>query len=362
MKKKTLLFVTPCLSFAGAEKILCWVADEFANVGYKVQIVNLNLVGNNSYFKRKPLENVEVVDLNIEYKKGLNNYYRVKKIAKIAKQNNAEAIIAFTRYPCILAVLAGKWVKIPVITSERGDPYQYKKGIRNKIGFLILNKADGCVFQTENAMKAYSEKLIKRSRVIPNPVFNNGLNHWKDNNGLNVISVGRLDNYQKRYDVMIKGFSIFVKSHPEYSLEIFGKGLDEKMIMNIAKNSGASSKIYFRGLTTNTTAELLKARIFLITSDFEGIPNSLLEAMAIGMPVISTTCSPGGAEFLIKDHKNGLLVSCGDPEAVAAALSEFADNTKLLLTCAQNAYDTANQFNPQRIFIEWKRYVESILN
>lgn len=359
---KTLIFVSPCLSFAGAEKILCWLASEFSSIGYKVKIINLNIVSNNSNFKRENLDGVEVIELKKDYKKGLNNYYRVKKIVEIAKNNNADAVIAFTRYPCILSVIASKISGIPAIISERGDPYQYRQGIQNKVDFLILNCAQGCVFQTENAMVAYKYSLARRSKVIPNPVFKVDGERWHDTDNFKIISIGRLDNNQKRYDIMIEGFNKFTKMHPEYTLEIFGKGPDEEAIIEIAKNSEVNYKIHFHGLTINASKELLNAKIFLITSDFEGIPNALLEAMAIGMPVVSTKCSPGGAEFLIRDHRDGLLVPCGDSTAIADALSEFATNKNLLLSCAENAFDVTRRFEPDKIFMEWKEYVEKVLN
>lgn len=358
---KRLLFVTPCLSFAGAEKILCWVAGEFAKTEYEVHILNLNLISNNSDFRIRLTDKIIVHTLDSTFKKGLNNYYRLKSIIDIAKNNKINLMISFTQYPCVLTSLAGLISGIPVLISERGDPLQFSKGFRNKINFCILNSAKGCVFQTEYAKVVYSRKLIERSIVIPNPVFRITEQRWEYHNTKVIVSIGRLENIQKRYDLMLDAFENFSIKHDDYILNIFGKGPDEEYLKSIVENKSIGNKVYFKGITNNATSELLSADIFLITSDYEGVPNALLEAMAIGMPVISTDCSPGGAKFLIKDHQNGLLVSRGDAQSISKALDEYVNNLSLMNKCATNAGNITDLFSPEKVFIMWKNYIDKIL-
>lgn len=358
---KTLLFVTPCLSFAGAEKILCWVAEEFAKKNYDVHILNLNLLDNNSRYAVETLKNVEIHNIKRNYMKGLNNYYRVLAMVKLAREIKASCFISFTRYPCVLSVIAGKIAGIPTIISERGDPYQYQHGFKNYVDFLILNSAAGCVFQTEYAKKVYGKRHIKTSEVIPNPVFKTDEKRWNKNAGKTIISVGRLDNTQKRYDVMIESFEQFHERHSDYELHIYGKGPDEDKIVSSVEEKGLTECVKFKGLTKNPTPLLCAAQIFLITSDFEGVPNALLEAMAVGMPVVSTDCSPGGARFLIENHCNGLIVPTGDIVAISSALSEYAEDESLRIKCGDNAFDVCRRFEPGKIFQQWEQYVEKVL-
>ena len=100
--------------------------------------------------------------------------------------------------------------------------------------------------------------------------------------------------------------------------------------------------------------------MFIITSDFEGISNSLLEAMAAGLPCVSTDHTPGGARLLIQDHENGLLAPVADCEGLAAAMCEFAENPSLAEKCGNNAKDVVNRFDPQRIIDTWENYIISL--
>lgn len=355
---KTLLFITPCLSFAGAEKILCWLAEKFSEKKYNVHILNLQLLNNGSDFEIRNLKNIKVHILSPINVRGMNNIYRIAKIVNLAKEIHADLLISFTRYPCILSSLSGKLAHIPVIISERGDPYKYTRGLRNKIGFLIMNTSDGCVFQTKNAMKCYGTALQKRSVIIPNPVFESKIHcQSPDRIETDIVSVGRIEIIQKRYDLMIKGFAEFIKIYPKYRLIIYGKGPDEDKLRKLIDKYKIEENVMLKGLTTDSLETMSKCGIFIITSDFEGIPNALLEAMSIGMPVISTDCSPGGARFLITDHENGLLIPTGDYHSIAEALVEFASNNQLKKQCGANAKRVKDLFAPNALFNEWEKYI-----
>ena len=98
-----------------------------------------------------------------------------------------------------------------------------------------------------------------------------------------------------------------------------------------------NKNIKLMGKTSEVAAAIQTASMFVLTSDFEGIPNALLEAMSIGLPCISTKCSPGGAELLIEHEKNGLLVDCGNAEQLVAAMKRIADDKKFANCLAENA-------------------------
>ena len=357
------LFVTNSLGFGGAEKMITFIANSFYIRGNDVAVANLNCVPDYVNSHMQPLEDgVKVFSFEKRDNKGKKSYY-IKGIKKIAKNFKADVIIGFTGFPNMYASIVGKLLGIPSIISERGDPSKTTgTTLKARICRAIINSSRGGVFQTEGAMKFYSKRLQKRGVVIPNPIFINGeiSNVKYDDCEKSVVSVGRLDNFQKRYDIMLDAFKLFSVKHPEYILKLYGKGDDEEKIRSWVSEKELTDKVVFMGLTTQPMQDICGDGMFLITSDFEGISNSLLEAMAVGLPCVSTDHTPGGARLLITNHENGILAPIGDAMALANAMCEFAENPELAKRCGENAKDVVNRFAPERIIDMWEDYISGL--
>lgn len=351
-----ILFITQSLSFGGAAKMLSFVAESLYARQHKVCIVNLKGTQNVTDYERSISDGICV-------KKLLSNDRKkqIFEIRHIAKEFSAHVIIGFTEIPNALARIVGGALGIPSVMSERGDPARtgVGKGVKNNLVLRLINTSPGGVFQTEGARAFYGKGLQKRGIVIPNPIFITGgvPNTPYEEREKTVVSVGRLDNFQKRYDVMLDAFKLFSDKHPEYVLKLYGRGVDEEQIAGWVKERGLVEKVKFMGLTTQPMQDTCRDGMFLITSDFEGISNSLLEAMAVGLPCVSTDHTPGGARLLITDHENGLLAPVGDAEKLAAAMCEFAENSELAKKCGENAKDVVNRFAPERIIDMWEEYI-----
>lgn len=359
---RNIIFITSCLSFGGAEKMLSFVAESLAKRQHNVTIINLNRIQNYSDYERI-VPGVVIETVPKPLKNSFKVFYYIKSIRRIAKAKNADCIIGFTMMPNFYASVVGKLLNITSIISERGNPYQtVTDSFKDKIVMHFINRANGGVFQTDGARAFYSKDLQRRGKVIPNPIFiSDQLPEipWKERNKT-VVYVGRLDNRQKRLDVLLKSFAQFHLSHPEYRLRLFGKGADEQLIKQWCNELGIRENVDFMGLTTHPMKDMANDRIFIITSDYEGISNSLLEAMAVGLPCVSTDHEPGGARLLITDHVNGLLAPTGDVNALAKALEEFADNDVLAQKCGNNAKDVINRFAPSRITDMWDNYIDTV--
>ena len=350
-----IVFITPSLGFAGAAKMLTFVAESLQKRNHNICIVNLKKTTGFTEYERSVTENISVYDVSL-FGKG----EQIKRILKITKDFSAEILIGFTGTPNLIARLIGIRLGIPSIVCERGDPSRISSvGLKNRIASLIINSSPGGVFQTEGACSFYGRRLQKRGAIIPNPIFINGeipvVRH--EDREKSVVSVGRLDNFQKRYDVMLDAFKLFSDKHPEYVLKLYGRGNDEELIETWAKERGLFEKVKFMGLTTNPMQDIAKDGMFLITSDFEGISNSLLEAMAVGLPCVSTDHTPGGARLLITNRHNGLLAPVEDSLTLATAMCEFAENPALAAKCGENAKDVVNRFAPDKIIDMWESYI-----
>lgn len=361
-----ILFITNSLGFAGAEKMLTFVANQLSNRGHSCHIINLNAVPNYvNEHKQSISEDIKVFDVKKPESGKSTKVFHIKKIKEIAKEVKADVIIGFTEMPNIYAKVAGFLCGIPSIMSERGDPESTngRRGIKNKIAVFIENRSKGGVFQTDGARQFFGRGLRKRGVVIPNPIFIKGEIpdiKWEDREK-SVVSVGRLDNEQKRYDVMLDAFRIFSEKHPEYVLKLYGRGSDEEQIKQWVEDRDLTDKVKFMGLTTQPMQDIAKDGMFLITSDYEGISNSLLEAMAVGLPCVSTDHTPGGARLLIQDSENGLLAPIADAEKLAEAMSKFADNPELAKSCGEEAKKVVERFAPDKIIDMWEDYIKKIV-
>lgn len=357
-----ILFITNSLGFGGAEKMLTFVANSLAQRGHNVGIANLNAVPSYVNTHRRAVDDAISV-YTLEREGQVSNKANFKFILKIAKAQKPDIIIGFTEYPNLYAKMAGAVLGIPSIMSERGDPARTAvTTLKNKLVIELINRSKGGVFQTEGAKNFYGRGLQKRGKVIPNPIFINdeipSVNYAEREK--TVVSVGRLDNEQKRYDVMLDAFKIFSDKHPDYILKLYGKGSDEEAIRNWAVERNLENKVRFMGLTTQPMVDIARDGMFLITSDYEGISNSLLEAMAVGLPCVSTDHTPGGARLLIQSGENGLLAPIGDAQGLADAMGRFAEDAQLAEKCGERAKEVVTRFAPDRIIDMWEEYLNDI--
>ena len=357
-----IVFVASSLSYGGAEKMLCFVANGFAENQEHVSVINLLEHGDDVGRLRK---DVEVIDIKTTRIRFLDRIEQIVKLTASIRKIKPDVIISFKFRPNFLATIVGKVLKIPVIISERSDPSRecVLRG-REKIYWNMINAADGGVFQTAGAMQMYSEAMQKRGAVISNPaLIPEGITHTvkeKSETGT-IVSVGRLSNVQKRYDIMLAAFHQFYRTNPDYVLKIYGNGEDEETIRSWIAEYHLEKAVFLMGRTDHPLQAMDDADIFLTTSDYEGISNSLLEAMAIGMPAVATDCTPGGARMLIRNGENGLLVPCGDVEMIAAALDRMAGDYQLRQRCGEQARKVKEEYSKDRIMDLWTSYVRHVM-
>lgn len=360
--KKTVLFVTASLGYGGAAKILSFVASSLSEIGYKVHIANI--MSTDTRVLQTLPENIEIHDASSNKGKGFRRLDQALKVKKIAQETDADVIVGFTLFPNVIASIVAKSLKIKSIVSERGDPYRtIGKDVVSKMMLSIVNNADGGVFQTDGAMGFYSKKMQEKGHVIPNPIFlpSYGIpERYTNSVEKTVVSVGRLENFQKRYDVMLKAFAIFSDTHPEYTLRLIGDGPDESKIREWCRELNIEEKVIFLGKSSQPMKDIVNDGMFIITSDYEGISNALLEAMALGLPCVSTDHSPGGGRFLISHGENGLLAPVGDAKMLAKKMEKFADDSEFAMHCGNNAKLVIERFAPSKIIKEWDMYITEV--
>lgn len=362
MRKKKILLLIHSNSFGGAEKILFWLAEKLCSNDNRVTIINLMESDNGTNYKREVSPSISI--LTPSGRKRIKHLNELVFTIKTIKKYKPDIVLSFTRLPNAVAGVSGWLTHTPTIISERSDPRVWYNSML--VAFLMKRAselAQLCVFQTEGAQAVASKIWEKKSTVIANPIFlpDDFVRDSKSFRNKTVVSLGRFENYQKRYDVLLDGFKIFHDKHPEYRLRLFGTGPDENQIKVWVHEKKLDDIVQFMGLSLNPFKDLKHDGIFTITSDFEGIPNSLLEAMSIGLPVVATDCEPGGARMLIQNNFNGLIVPKNDSAALAEALGRFADDEVFAESCASNAKDVINRFGEEKIFADWISAMDRVI-
>ena len=153
----------------------------------------------------------------------------------------------------------------------------------------------------------------------------------------------------KNQQLLIHAFAEFVKEHEDYKLEFFGKGSLEEELWELAKALGIEEKVVFHGFCANVKEKIHDSSMFVLCSNYEGVSNSMIEALAMGIPVIATDCPVGGARSCIKHGENGLLIPVGDQEALTKCMIELAENNELSERLSVNAEKIREKCTVERI-------------
>ncbi len=356
-----ILILNTNIGYGGASKMLAFVANALYDAGNKVTFLTYREQEN---FQKLHSE-IKHEHLPLEEPNSRGNLFKtIRALRKYIKANEFDVAIAFLT-PSQLRLVPACWgTKTKVLLSQRGDPYVKAKGIKNKlIAFInkfIFCRADYFVFQTNKARDFYPRAVRKKSMVIPNPIapLLRSTPRTDETIEKTFVSVARLELKQKRQDLLIKSFLLLNKEYPEYKLNLYGDGEDVKAIEEMAR---VNPNIRLCGVTNNVAESIQNATALVLSSDYEGIPNALLEAMSIEVPVISTDCSPGGAAMLINNYQNGILVERDDVLALYKAMKFAIENPQQREEMAIQAKQTTGDFSPEKIKVLWKKAVEQFV-
>lgn len=358
---ETLLFYINAINGGGAGRVIIQLAHHFANAGYQSVLVTSFIDEEKEYDIPQNVTRLSLEQEEVEQSRIKRNLSRIRALRQIIKKEKPVAIISFMAEPNFRALIATIGLKTKRIISVRNDPNkEYGGRLGQFVGKHILPIADGCVFQTEDAKEWFPEKLKKKSKVILNDVKEEFFDIERKQT-CNVISVGRLSK-QKNHALLIDAFASIADKHPDQKLLIYGAGTLENELSQQIHRLHLEGQAVLMGSTSNVGEALSKARVFVLSSDYEGMPNCLMEALAAGVPCVSTNCPCGGPNTLIREGENGLLVPIKDKEALAEAIDSLLSNEDYAEAIGKKAKETARQFHPERIFSQWQMYVESVID
>ncbi|MCM1143674.1 MAG: glycosyltransferase [Blautia sp.] len=353
------------LEQGGAERVVTNLANQFARNGYQVLIAT-EWYGENEFKTDANVKRVHVGLRDGDEKKSrlMKILLRVHYLRQCLKDEKPDILIPFTRNPLYRGLTAAYFMKIPVLISIRTDPAGHYERWSDKIQIpLLFPRADGCVFQTEGAKEFFAPRLQKNSRIILNPLNPKYIGIPEpEKRTKSVVQSGRLVDF-KNQQMLIRAFINVHQKHPDYDLKIYGgdslDGTKEILETLIAENH-AGGYIHLMGASDSLEKEIADAALFAFTSDWEGLPNALMEAMALGLPIVATDCPCGGPRTIMTHEKDGLLIPIKNQKALEDGINRLIEDPKLAARLGAEARKIADKANGDAVFAQWKDYIEQL--
>lgn len=363
---KKIMFHLNNLEKGGAERVVSILADNFAKKGYEVLIATEEY-GHDEY---QIADKIKRIDVGIDSTKSVNrikNYVkRIINLRKAIKREKPDVVIAFAKKAIYRALMASMGIHTSVVISVRTNPIGFYDGIVDKLQIaLLFKKVTGAVFQTRQAMEFFPKSLQRKSVVILNPIHEKYIVQRENElRNKEIVQVARLDN-NKNQVMLLEAMYLVHKRYPDYILKIYGidshDGTKELLEQSINQNS-AQKYVKLMGNSDEIEKEIKDSAVFVLSSQVEGLPNALMEAMALGLPVVATDCPCGGPATLIENGVNGLLVPVNDKKALAEAIMKLIEDEELAKKCGIEARKIIDKANQKIIFEEWETIVNGSSN
>lgn len=324
---RKILFCVHALTSGGAERVVSVWSSKLADVGYDVTVLNYSKA-EQEYSLSQNVKRRLITETREDFLR-LNYFKRALAIRKAIKTIGADVVISFLPNTQIYVMLAGVGLKFKRIETLRISPWHISShGFFGFLWNLCFKTGDLIILQNDDQKSFYSAKLQEKCVVVPNTVDvkyekNGKLEYSKA--ARNFVAAGRITE-QKNYPMMIEAFVKAHEENPEINLEIYGAGNDEyvEKINSLIKDKNAQEFIRLCGRTNDMQSVMLGKDAFIMSSNYEGMPNSLIEAMTTGLVCISTDCKTGPRD-LIKDGKNGFLVPVGNSEELYEKIKRVAN-------------------------------------
>ncbi|MBN2139775.1 MAG: glycosyltransferase family 4 protein [Desulfovibrionaceae bacterium] len=342
----------------GAERVASTLANAWARAGDRVDILTLEQAGIEPFFELDPLVRLHALGL-AGRSAGLlsaaaNNLRRVFALRRALMEIGPDVVVGFVDATNVLVLLACLGLGLPVVACERTDPAVHDPGrVWSLLRRTLYPRAAAVVVQTAAAARGLPSGLRARLEIMPNPVLvpsrvPGPCPHFPRPL---VMGLGRLTR-EKGFDLLLRAFALVAAERPDWSLALVGDGPDREGLEALRDELGLGGRVLFSGWLADVGGCLAQADVFALPSRYEGFPNALCEAMALGLAVVAADCPSGPAEIVV-DGRNGLLVPAGDPEALAEALARLMDDEALRRALAAAAPEILERFGLERTLSRW---------
>lgn len=365
---KTIAFHLNNLERGGAERVVVILANRFAREGYRVLIAT-EQYGHHEFVPEEGVERVHVGLREGDAAKGRLAKFRLREtyLRSFLTEYRPDVIVTFAHKADYRALVATKGTGVPVVVAIRTTPTggrgHYDTFFDRLQTKRLFPRAAGAVFQTTGQRDFFLPHLRCKTEIIMNPINEKYFGLPAVPREKSVVHHARLVGFKNQH-LLIRAFLRAREQHPDYVLRIYGDdsgdGTKEQLEVLIAERH-AEDKVFLMGGDVAFEKEIPKGSVYVFSSDWEGLPNSLLEAMAMGMPVVATDCPCGGPATVIEDGVNGLLVPIKEEKPMAEAICHLIEDRALAERLGREAAKIRERGNAEDVFRHWERFLTDVL-
>ena len=361
---KKILFYIHSLNKGGAEKVLITIAEQLNYDPLYDVVILTDTKDELEYSLPEGLKRI-IID---EDKSISSPFDRLKAIRKHVSDENPDKVIVFMLSSVIRAVIALKFTGYKIIAAVRSNPYDDYSHGKNR--FLLLWCLKDCykiVCQTKYQADFFSGRLREKCAVISNPIFkefekkaNELADTRKTENDKktagNIVATGRLFDY-KNHRLLIEAFADIADDYKDVNVVIYGEGPYRPELEELIESKKLKDRVFLPGDSKHVEQDIADALIYVLPSDTEGLPNALMEAMALGLPVISTDCPCGGPKSIISNDINGILIPVNDKKMMTESIKRLLDDSTIRSRLGKEARNILKTNELGRIVEKWKELI-----
>lgn len=364
-QKKHIFFTLSSMYGGGAERVASLLCNHWANKGYEVTLIPTYSGRGRCGYELDPAVKLDYLADHVRFHKipVIGKIIRLLALRKLIKSRKPDVIISFLTDVNIGVLLATRGLGISVIVSERTyQPMAELGSFLENLRRITYPWANAVVVQTQES-RQWQEKITPKAKVhvIPNPLVFPVTNipptrapaEFTQDGYLHILAVGRL-NQEKRHIDLIHAMAQLIKQSTKIKLIILGEGKERGTLETAIKTLDLEQYVNLVGHVGNLHDWYQVADLYVMSSYFEGFPNSLLEAMAYGIPCVSYDC-PVGPRSLIKHNVNGLLVPLAEgSNGLATAMHTLIEDSALRDKLGQNALSVRQDLLITTISQKWE--------
>lgn len=350
-----IMFMDATLDHGGAERVISILANKLVERGHEVEILlNYN---ERIWYQIDERVRVTIAEKEVGSRKIYRQFLWRRKHIKTSESDVAVSFLAPFNMLNIITMIG---IKIPLIVADRNDPQQVPiNRVLRKVRDVLYNFADGVVLQNTKNKSYFSKRVQNKSAVIFNPI---DLGDYEgkaliEKKAKKIVSVGRIIK-QKNPALLINAFAKISDNYPDYTLHFYGDGDMLEEMQKKTKELNIGDKVVFEGSVSDVFEQIKDASLFVMTSNYEGMPNALLEAMCLGLPCISTNVS--GAADVISNGDNGILINIGDENELVNKINLILSDSTIAETYAREAVRLSEELKVEKILDEWMSFIKKV--